>query len=116
MAGQRSPAILQRDGVGASVADAVPGAAFDFGAIETDIPQHPIVEHGQFTHRDAITRPGPKRSNKRCNPHDGLFLRSMIDDAAGMAVLNLGSAANAKGSRPNEGRLTESAKLDRRKT
>ena len=55
------------------VANALPCAAFDFRTVEADILQHPVVEHRQFTDGGTITRPGFKRGNKRCNPHDGFL-------------------------------------------
>jgi hypothetical protein len=50
----------------------LPGSAFDFRAVDTDILQRPIVEVRQLPHGSAIARPGAKRGNKRCNPHNSL--------------------------------------------
>jgi hypothetical protein len=50
----------------------LPGSAFDFRAIDTNILQRPIVEIRQLPHGGTIARPGAKRDNKRCNPHSSL--------------------------------------------
>jgi hypothetical protein len=50
----------------------LPGSAFDFRAIDTNILQRPVVEIRQLPHGGAIARPGAKRDNKRCNPHSSL--------------------------------------------
>jgi len=49
---------------------ALPGSARNLRTMQTDIPQRAIVEIRQLSNGGAITRPGSKRGNKRCNPHD----------------------------------------------
>jgi hypothetical protein len=49
---------------------ALPGSARDLRTIQADIPQGAIVEVRQLPNRGAITGPGSKRGNKRCNPHN----------------------------------------------
>ena len=53
-------------------ARALPGSARNLRTIQSDIPQRAVVELRQLPNSGAITRPGSKRGDKRCNPHNSL--------------------------------------------
>jgi hypothetical protein len=84
----------------------LPGTAFDFSPVHTDIAQRPVIEARQLANGGTIARPGPKGGNKRSNPHDGLLssFATRMMSLAGMAMLTFGRrGGSAKGSRPKHG-------------